>query len=96
MAMIAERTFEVVDGGEIRVSVFQPELNPTGDFGCEIEVAWPDQRAPTRRAIYGIDALQALQLALRHIPAVLEGSPEGKAGRIRFAGSSELGLFPQP
>ncbi|MDP1736912.1 MAG: hypothetical protein Q8L23_05670 [Caulobacter sp.] len=94
MTAIAERTFDVVDGGEIRVRVFQPEFRPTGDFGCEIEIAWPEPREPTRRTIYGIDALQALQLALRHLPALLEGSPESKAGRIRFQGSSELGLFP--
>lgn len=94
MIQIAERTFDVVGGGAIRARIFQPELKPTRDFGCEIEIAWPEPREPTRRTIYGIDALQALQLALRHLPALLEGSPEGRAGRIRFHGSSELGLFP--
>lgn len=92
MNPMAERIFDVIDGGEIRVKILPPELKPTRDFGCGIEIAWPGERAPTRVTIYGIDGFQALQLALRYLPGLLERSPEGMAGKIRFHGSTELGL----
>ncbi len=91
MEPIVERIFEITGGGEVRLRLFSPQPEPTGDFACEFLPEWPDRR-DRRTKIFGLDALQALLLALRHASSRLRASPEGESGRITWCGASDLGL----
>jgi hypothetical protein len=61
-------------------------------FRCDYEIAWPDQKRVFHA--YGVDAVQALILALRMVHAELLTPPEGRGGQIRWLGSNDLGLPP--
>ncbi len=88
-SVFIERQFEL--GGEARVVVRFLRPEPDGnDYGCDYSIVWPDRER--RRRIFGIDAVQALLLAMQSAHVDLLLSPESKAGELRWLEQRDLGL----
>jgi hypothetical protein len=82
---IAERRLTMIsDAGEAReimVRIGKPALSPgRADFGCECQIAGLGESRVHR--IYGLDAFQSLQLALRFISIMLNHHREEAGGRL--------------
>lgn len=87
-AAFVERRFDT-PGGEVICRFRCP--HPDGpDFRCDYEIAWPDRV----RSSYGmgVDAVQALLLAMQKAHTDLLISPEREAGELRWLGQRTLGL----
>jgi nicotinate-nucleotide pyrophosphorylase (carboxylating) len=83
-----ERHF-AVDGIDVPCRFFLPE--PDGrDYSCRVEIDWPDRRHAHR--FFGVDSVQALQLAMQSTHAYLLASPEHKEHRLTWHGERWLGL----
>jgi hypothetical protein len=96
--VIATRTLEIVDGsgsrvGEAVVKLGRPWQEPTGEWTAPYQIV--GLRVPITSCMFGMDAIHALQLVQLVIGGALAGSDEGKAGRLRWDGDSDLG-FPLP
>ena len=64
--VICERNYQTAIDGEIRpvpVQWMKPALEPTGDWSCTFRIEWPHRPERVRKC-FGIDSVQALQLAL--------------------------------
>ncbi len=75
MDVVAERALEIELPGEaekrtIRVLVGRPEQSGD-DWSAPYEIHGPGAEEVVRRAIHGVDALQALALAIHLLPAEL-------------------------
>ena len=95
---IACRTIEIVDEGgcstgEAVVRIGRPWQEPTGEWAAPYRI--DGLGAQITSCMFGMDAIHALQLAQVVIGGVLAGSEEGKAGRLRWDGDTDLG-FPLP
>jgi hypothetical protein len=88
-SIFVERRLELRGGGEVIVRFFHPEPREV-DYGCCYQIIWPDRGR--RFQIYGIDAVQALVLAMQVAHAELLSSPESKDGRLLWLGDRDLGL----
>jgi hypothetical protein len=72
------------DGVQVRVGVPHPVPSKV-NFYCRFQVT--GLSGPSKvRAAYGIDALQALELAIRMAMAVVRTSEEARAGRLHYPG----------
>jgi hypothetical protein len=87
-AIFAERQLELRDG-DVIVRFFRPEPRDV-DYCCDCQINWPDRER--RFQGYGVDAVQALWVAMCNAHAQLLSSPEGKAGRLLWLGELDLGL----
>jgi hypothetical protein len=67
-------------------------VGDTVEFRCEYLIV--GLAKPKRFHAAGVDEFQALALALPIVGVHLETSPEGKAGRLTFAGGSNLRFPP--
>ncbi|CAK0768605.1 conserved hypothetical protein [uncultured Gammaproteobacteria bacterium] len=88
--IIAIRDLEF-DGNSVRVSIGIPRQEPGGtDYVCPYEIFGP----LTKKAFYamGIDAIQALHLAMKTIDAELDVCAERKTGRLTWLGGQDLGF----
>ncbi|MCK3838831.1 MULTISPECIES: DUF6968 family protein [Pseudomonas] len=85
-----ERRLDLKKGGEVSVRFLRPEPDIEGDWHCDIELEWPDRRQALR--IFGIDAIQALLLAMQGARCELVSSPESAAGELTWLGEREFGL----
>lgn len=92
---IAARMLTLRDGDRdvpVEIRIFAPLLEADGSWGCGFEIGWPER--PKEMTIYGVDAMQALVLALQAIGVQLYtseyriGKPVlGQAGqRLRLSG----------
>ena len=84
-----ERRFELGDSATVTVRFLRPE--PDGnDYRCDYKIVWPDRE----RSSYamGIDAVQALLLAMQKAHVELQVSPEYKAGALCYLGERDLRL----
>jgi hypothetical protein len=84
-----ERQFELGDSASVVLRFLRPQ--PDGnDYRCTYQITWPDRE----RSAYGmgIDAVQALLLAMQMAHVYLLASPEYKAGALRYLGERDLGL----
>lgn len=93
--IIATREIDIVseDGkpvGQALVHIGRPWQEPTGEWAAPFQILGLG-RARVSRA-FGLDAIQALQLVHRMIGGMLEASDQGRQGRLRWAGSSDLGF----
>jgi hypothetical protein len=72
-----------VDGGELAVpvTIYAP-ADQTDHWCCEFEIGWPGQ--PKRSKGNGIDAVQALLIALQMIGINLYSSDAHKEGRLKL------------
>ena len=77
--------FQQRDGSEIEVGVAlgmpvpDPE-DPAGTWACPYEITGPV--TPKVRAIFGVDSMQALILALHLLPAALQAHARESGGRF--------------
>jgi hypothetical protein len=90
--VIATRTLDVVDAtghpvGTLTVSFGRPTQEPTGEWLCPYKIG-PDRPF----GALGLDAVQALELAMRLVGARLAAMPEAREGRLRLAGETNLGF----
>ncbi len=98
MNTIAERALEIELPGEadkrvIRVLLGRPEPSePSGDaWGAPFEIHGPDSGEVVQRVVYGVDAVQALTLALNVVlPAELVRYE--RRGRVTHHGRPGVGL----
>ncbi|MBN6052202.1 DUF2283 domain-containing protein, partial [Nonomuraea sp. RK-328] len=85
MYEIARRTLTLrtEPPGEVVVSVGVPVEEPTGDWSCPYRIdglaGWEHERKVT-----GVDALEAVDLALAMVRAALAGSHEAKEGLLSW------------
>ncbi len=87
--VFVERQFELGDGATVVLRFLRPE--PDGnDYRCDYKIVWPDRE----RSAYamGVDAVQALLLAMQRAHMDLLVSPERKAGSLLYLGERDLGL----
>jgi Domain of unknown function (DUF6968) len=84
-----ERRLELTTGEEVLVCFLQPEETEY-NWRCEYRIEWPDRQ----RCFYGfgIDAVQALYIAMCMAHADLLSSAESKAGTLRWLGQRDFGL----
>lgn len=84
MTPIASRTLRIVEGdGErsVVVRLFLPEPDGAA-WTCAYEVGWPEN--PRFFQAFGVDAVQAIELALHMIGAELYTSEHHQAGTLVF------------
>lgn len=85
--MIATRTLMLRQDGtdhDVCVRLFAPE-QAAGDWSCRWEIDWPDGMRTF--AAHGNDSIQALDLALKMIGAVLYTSEHHKSGLLSSGNS---------
>ena len=91
MTVYVERRLELTDGREVIIRFLQP-VQDVGEssYRCEYTIDWPNRQ----RTFYGfgVDAAQALIIAMCNSHAELLSSPEGKAGALQWLGEHDLGL----
>ncbi len=94
--IIAIRQLDLADGRKVTITIGKPEPFPDDvNYYCPYQIIGI-KRDKVRYA-GGVDAVQALQLALKMIGADLETSDEARAGVLSWKGGSkksDLG-FPQ-
>jgi uncharacterized protein DUF6968 len=86
-----EREFEV-DGleGAVKLYVGKPQPDPRSDWYCEYQVVGTSYNKVHKA--YGIDSIQALQLALIGANALLGSILKGEH-KITWLGEDDLGLL---
>lgn len=95
--MIAKRelTVRMADGTEETALLIlgAPNENADGSYFCKVTISGSALGSRELRAV-GEDSLQAIVLALRVAAAWLDGTTEGRAGRINWLGQgSPYGLL---
>ncbi len=77
----------------VPVRIFQP-VEDGSAWECRYEIAWPgDVR---QSAAWGVDALQALHLAMQKIAVELYASDDHRDGRLSWPGQGAGYGFPIP
>jgi hypothetical protein len=92
--VICTRILDLRDNKRVIVKLGAPQEypEPPDDYFCPYQIiGLGDERV---RYAGGVDAFQALSLALKSIGAVLYSSTEARAGELSWLGQSDLG-FPQ-
>lgn len=90
--VVAERVYDGVQlDAAVRLRICRPEPDPTpdGDWRCRLLIEGLER--PVDRWAYGIDAVQALGLALEMARSHLQPSPERPA-LVTWLGQLDLGL----
>ncbi len=78
---------------EVRIQVHAP-VQGEKDWSCAYEIAWPD--GPRRGYGYGVDATQAMLLALQAIGTDIYTSDYQRSGRLRWEREGRGYGFPVP
>ncbi|MEQ9691034.1 MAG: hypothetical protein RLO48_14990 [Bauldia litoralis] len=94
--LIAERILKAHQDGQeadVPVRIYRPEP-VEGAWGCRYEIDWPDR--PHAMAARGVDAVQALLLALELIGATLYSSSYHDSGALAFERQGGGYGFPVP
>ncbi len=78
----------------VPVSIFAPQPSEHGDWSCRFEIGWPDKTRVMNAA--GIDAMQALLLAMQMIGTELYTSAYHKAGHLCWDEPGRGFGFPVP
>ncbi len=81
---IAVRHYSLVENGrpaEVTVRLFQPEPYPDElNYRCRFQVEWPSKTQDLHAG--GVDAIQALILALQMLGAIINTSDAVKEGKL--------------
>ena len=77
----------------VPIRIFAPEERDI-DWACRLEIDWPDE--PTTLDVMGVDAVQALELALRMIGAFIYSSDHHASGNLIWEAPGEGYGFPVP
>jgi Domain of unknown function (DUF6968) len=80
--------------GDVAISVFAPERESDGTWFCRYEIDWPDGKWASRAG--GVDAIQALYLALQMIGSDLYTSNYHKSGQLYLDAPGRGYGFPVP
>ncbi len=96
--LIAKRTLIASEAGArvfVEVRIYQPQTQESGlDWSCDYEIAW--ESILRRNTVSGVDAIQALYLALQAIGAELyAGRPSALSGLTWLESDQGFG-FPLP
>lgn len=94
--LIAKRELQVIEKGQSRplpVEIHAP-VATEHDFVVAYEIGWPG--APRKSFAAGVDAMQALHLALQKIGGELYASKAHAEGRLSWPGQGEGYGFPVP
>ena len=70
-----------------RIAVMQPELDGE-DWRCELDLDWPGYKKSY--PVMGVDAYQALELALRIVPVEIMASESFCRGQLRLYAEQDL------
>ncbi len=84
-----ERQFELSDGARVVVRFNEPVADQQ-DFRCDFEIAWRDDIHKSHA--FGIDAVQAILMAMQKAHIDLLASSHAKAEEITWLGNRDLGL----
>ncbi|MFC5742010.1 DUF6968 family protein [Dyella tabacisoli] len=84
-----ERRLTLQNSGEVCVRLFRPTLDDV-DYRCDVHIDWPDRQQ--RLHVFGIDAVQALFLAMQCAHAELLASPEHGSRTLTWLGGYDFGL----
>lgn len=76
---------------EIPIKIFAPEPEKV-DWSCRFQIGWPD--GTLERAAVGVDAIQALLLALQMIGAQIYASDHHAAGKLSWLAPGQGYGFP--
>lgn len=94
-SVIATRQLDLTTGGKVVVTIGKPEKVPDDDsYYCPYQITGI-KRDKVRYAA-GIDAVQALQLAIQMIGADLHASEVARTGVLSWDGGSKKGDFGFP
>lgn len=95
MLIVSHRLFLKTEAGDgvIEINIHKPEPATTS-WSCRYEIDWPEGRQV--RDASGIDALQALVLALQMIGADIYTSAYHREGRLRAYDTDKGYGFPVP
>jgi hypothetical protein len=94
--IIATRVLTLQNGDgdvEIPIKIFAPEPEKV-DWSCRFEVGWPD--GTLERSAMGIDAIQALLLAMQMIGAQIYASDHHASGNLSWLAPGQGYGFPVP
>ena len=75
--------------GEVELRILMP-IEAGDDFSCRYEIHW--QGRVKISDVLGVDAVQALLLALQRLASEMYFSDEYKTGRLEWMGGNNLGL----
>lgn len=75
----------------VEIKLFMPG-GADGAWECRYEIGWPDD--PWKSAAWGVDALQAIHLAMQKIAGELCASPYHKLGLLSWPGQGAGYGFP--
>lgn len=97
--VVAERTYQLrsatgVRSVTVRIGHPVPDPAPGGDWVCPVELrgAPRGQLSGDTQPIYGVDALQAMVLAVGYAQQQLAQLQHRSRGKLSWLGSSDLGL----
>jgi hypothetical protein len=82
--VIATRLLKLRRAGkdiDIPIRIFAP-TREAADWACQFEIGWPDQTLTM--AAMGVDAVQALELALKMIGAQIYASDHHASGKLMW------------
>ena len=89
--IVATRELDLEGGGKVLITIGTPQMFPEGtSFYCPYQIE--GLRIQGVRYAGGIDAVQALQLAMNCIATDLYTSDAFKAGKLRHLGMRNLGF----
>jgi hypothetical protein len=86
--IVAERSF-MAAAGAVRLQVLAP-IPDEGDWRCDFKIAWAGRESSGYAM--GVDAVQALFLALQKAHIELLTSAEGRRDELRWLEMEDLGL----
>jgi len=70
----ARRVFQSANGESVVLTVGVPQRVPGSDWGCAVQITGLNTRWRRPKYVFGIDGLQALDLAIKCAAAVLESA----------------------
>jgi hypothetical protein len=88
--VFVERSF-TQGADKVRCMFFKP-ISDAQAYGCRFEIAWPDKRFG--RTVWGVDAIQALLLAMRSAHDELRLRAEREGLPLMWLDGQALGLPP--
>ena len=84
------RIFYLNNREEVKLKVFEPQIEPGLDWRCDIEIDWPSRK--WSRRIFGIDPIQSIWIAMQIAHLELISTSVRSDGTLTWLGNSCLGL----
>jgi len=84
----ARRVFQSASGRPVVLTIGVPQPVPGSDWGCAIQITGLKTAWRRPRYVFGVDAIQALHLALKHAGVILESTKP----KLAWFGENNLGM----